>query len=233
MNRIRIGAGLLIAVVGTLWWSGALPAAGATLVVIAPYLLLLWAFAAAARTIIPRGGLAGPAVLAAAGGAWLLFRADVVNFDANVRQLAIAVVLIGVLVALTGGGRDRPHFGVQRFSSFLYGREFPVTGRAPSKISVLSVLFPARLDLSRTEHSDTEEIRVEIDVTVLAGRVDIVLPPMWVAETGRILSTGVRYNDELVHSALWTPKDGSTGPTRTAMINVIGLGGRVLLHFHR
>jgi len=231
VNRVRIGAGLLMAVIGTLWWAGAVPAAGVTVVAAAPYLLLLWAVVAAVGAMAPRRYLAGPVVLAAAGGIWLLLRAEVLNVDAAVRHIALLVVLAGVVVALTGHNRKPVHFGVRRFRSFLYGREFRVTGRAPSKISVLSVLFPATLDLLHTAHDSGEQIVVEIDVTVLAGQVEVVLPPTWSVAAGRILSSGVRYNDELIQKAPVTDAEVLEVSAPTAVINVTGLGGRVLLTF--
>lgn len=229
MNRVRVAVGLLIAIIGTAWSAGALSSVVAATVGVAPYLLLVWAAVAGVRVMAPRGSLTGPAVLAAAGGLWLIVRTDMLGSVPVPQVLAIFAILGGCVVALTGGGRESRHFGVRRFRSLLYPDDFNVTGRSPSKLTVLSVLSSTTLDLSGTDHEVSEKLVIEIDITEFASRVEIKLPETWTVLPGRILATGVRFEGEFNQQTPVGSVDDLEPATFTVVINLVGLRGRVVL----
>jgi hypothetical protein len=225
MARTRITTGLLIAVTGTAWWAGAINTAAGAVIAAAPFMLIIWALAAATRAMAPRGVLVGPAVLATSGAVWLIARGSVVGAEAVRQIIPLLLILGGFAVALSGGGREPQHFDVRRFRTILYPCEFILSGKTPRKISVLSFLFPATLDLSRVT-APVESV-VEVDVTTLAGRVVIVLPSTWAAVAGRIYASGVRFEGVLDTPVVVDDELMMAKPT--AIINVLGLAGSVFV----
>jgi hypothetical protein len=150
-----------------------------------------------------------------------------VGAEAARQIISLLLILGGFAVALSSGGRELRHFDVRRFRTILYPRDFPLSGKAPRKISVLSFLFPATLDLANA--TPPVQRVVEVDVTILAGRVIIVLPSTWAAVAGRIYASGVRFEGVL---DLDMPVDANDKPTTkrpTVIINVLGLAGSVFV----
>ncbi len=234
MSRIQIVAGLLATTIGTAWWAGALPAAWASIVRVAPYVLLVAAVMGVARSLAPPGVLIGPAVLVAAGIGWLLVRYEVVVGADLPAALPVALVVGGFFVALTGRNeRWRPN-AVCRYLALLWRREFRVKGTAPAKLAVVAVLAPIVIDLTAAEFPG-ERDAVEVDVSVFAGRVELRLPAGWKSAVGRIHSRGVQFDGHLdVATPVSAPPElaraGVDGPV--VLVNVLGLAGAVALRSH-
>jgi hypothetical protein len=234
MSRFRVAMGLLAVVVGTAWWSGALTAMVASVLDMAPFLLLALAVVGGIRAFTPRGVLVGPVVLAVIGVVWLALRFDLVD-DWGVRTLGAAMLICGgFMVALTGrrgesAGRSEP-MAVRRYRAFAWPRNPEPPKIAPWKLSAAAVLAP-KLTVNLTEAVFPEGFPViEIDVTVVASRIDLVLPDDWKVALGRAHTTAVGFDGEVdLEYPVRYPRDLANRGELWVLVNILGVAGFVSL----
>lgn len=228
MIRVKIAAGLVAVAIGTAWWAGALPAAGMALLTMAPYLLIGTAVVGGVRALAPRGTLIGPAVMLVAGIVWLLVRNKVVAGRDLDAALPVMLVLGGFYVALSDKGRRWKPDVVRRYVSFLWRRDVDIAGIAPAKLVVTALLGTVTVDLGQAAPPAPQVI--EIDLTVVGGRVVLELPIGWKVVPGRIHERGVHLDGTLDCTESVISADDVSDDARPAVvINVLGLLGAVAL----
>lgn len=231
MSRIRITAGLVAVLIGTAWWGRALPAVGESALIVAPYLLVVLAVIGAVRVMAPAGALAGPAVLLVVGAGWLALRHGLApGLDAPT-VLGAALILGGCAMALSDpGSRWRPGL-TRRHLTILWRRRLTIEGPAPARLGITAVLGDVIVELTRADFPGGVHA-LEIDVTVLGGRVEITLPPTWKVGPGRIVERALRLDGELDWVTPVLSPDGLSAELRAGLpvvVNVVGFLGAVAL----
>lgn len=244
MSRIRIATGLLAGVLGTALWAGELSALWNAVTSWTPFVLIALAVVGGFRAVAPRGVLAGPAMLLLAGGGWLLWRYGQVQRVDVSAVLAGVLVVGGFVVALGGEGRSSRPDTVRRCSALLLSpRPVELTGTAPAKVSARAVLASLVINLREVRPSGSFPV-MELDITVLGGRVEVVVPAGRSVQVGRIHARRVRFaeaggsqtrslriDDEVEMTIpLHDPaRQRSDGEDEKVLLNVLGLAGEVVL----
>jgi len=151
------------------------------------------------RLAVPRGSLAGPAVLVGVGGAGLALATHTIT----VRRLADAapavIIAVGVYAVLAKPTpAARVETGVRRYTAlFWVRRPIKPDGRAPAVIVVRAVFGNLTLDLSGLEEPRDQRESVVLDTTVLFGRVALVTGSAWRVKPGRLhLTRAVHFDDK-------------------------------------
>jgi len=228
VSRPRIAVGMLVAVLGTAWWAGALPELWASAVNAMPYMLLGLGVVGGLRVLAPWSALAGPILLLVVAVVWLLVRYEILDTGVFQAGLAGALVFGGFVLALTGRSGESESRIVRRYRSVLWPRKVKLTEMAPGKLSAVAVLAPLNVDLTSSEFPSSFRA-IEIDITVLAGHIDLVFPTDWSVVLGRIHGRGIHLDGKLdlvqpFHSPADLPSHG-----KWVIINIMGLTGGVTL----
>ncbi|MFE2427455.1 hypothetical protein ACFXJ5_11980 [Streptomyces sp. NPDC059373] len=202
--------------------------------IVVPALVVLGGVALVVRTAVPHGRLAGPLALACLGLAALLLRFSDSSYIVAVEQKSPTVLIAGgFIMALF---RRRPvasiDTGVRRFTSVAYphvNETFAEPNTTPRKVIVRALLGGSvRVDLARASYPFVDA-RMVVDVTVLGGQVELVVPEEWQVMAGRVdLTYGVRFEGRLSTAELapLLPRP-EEADRRTVVINVVGSGGSV------
>ncbi|WP_405571627.1 hypothetical protein OG317_20535 [Streptomyces sp. NBC_01167] len=230
MDRVRIAFGLLVVVIGTVWLLGggtALRSGGRRLLVVLPYALIAFGLLLVLRAALPRGLLTAPLALIAGGGLWAAYDLGYLGGTAGSRILPALVIAAGAVVALAGGeGRGHPGRGgdddpLRRYRSVLWPVRVTVAG-APElvKVGVGSYFGDARIDLAGAAFAGEA---LQVDVTVLFGRVELVLDSRCIVVKGNVESSPAVHFAEQVPVHVTPPTDTA----RHIVLNVLGVGGSV------
>ncbi|MFD3440795.1 hypothetical protein ACFWU3_25170 [Streptomyces sp. NPDC058685] len=237
MDRVRIAFGLLVVVIGTVWLLGggtALRSGGRRLLVVLPYALIAFGLLLVLRAALPRGLLTAPLALIAGGGLWAAYDLGYLGGAAGSRILPGLVIAAGAVVALAGGGgRGRPgragdDVPLRSYRSVLWPVRVKVAG-APElrKVGVGSYFGDARIDLAgaafASDPSGQTRHALQVDVTVLFGRVELLLDARCVVVKGNVESSPAVHFAEQVPVHVTPP----AGTARHIVLNVLGVGGSV------
>lgn len=196
MSRVRVAFGLLAVSLGTAWWAGALVMLVESTLAAAPVVLVIAAVVGAVRALAPPWALVGPAVLLLVGTGWLILRNDLLPLADPNAVFGVVLVVVGCAVALSERRpRWRPGL-VRRCIAVLGRRRLTITGDAPARLAVTAILGSVTVDL-REAGFPGGFTAVEVDLTVLAGRVDLLLSPRWRVGPGRIVERALHLEGTL------------------------------------
>lgn len=203
-------------------------AAGRILTADVPLALVVAGAWLALRAAVPRGALAGPLALFAAGGIGLASQHGLLRPPELQRAAPIVIVACGVIVAMSRSA-DPPEIytGVGRYHAVLVPMHRKIPGPTPRKLIVRALLGSIRLDLREATYP--KAYRLWVDVTVLMGRVELVLPEHWQVQAGRVdLARGVHFEGLLESAEIALPVEQHTEDGKSLVVlNVLGLGGAV------
>ena len=235
VSRTRVAVGLSGVAVGGAWAGGgtdALVSALHVAEVAVPAALTALGLWHMLRLAVPAGKLAAPFTLVVMGLGALAIALNLVTAPRVPHAGAVLLIMGGFVMALHRG-RPRPQglldTAVRRYTSILVRHvDTTLTGRAPAKLILRSVLFGSlRVDLTNTEFPSAE--RLTVDVSVLFGNVELAVPESWTVKAGRVeLTSGVRFDGDLSSADLapLLPVEGEWDD-KTVVLNVQGSGGAV------
>ncbi|MFD5402466.1 hypothetical protein [Streptomyces griseorubiginosus] len=246
MNRVRIGFGLLIVIVGTAWLSdgpAAVRSGGRWTLTALPYLLLGLGLFLLLRAAVPRGLLAAPVVLILTGVLWVVHDSGHLGGTAGKTWPGI-VILLGAAIALgaaPAAAHDRDEGPLRRYRSVIMPvRPELVESTGPlQKITAASYMGDVRLELSTVRFQADSTLNsfgfsaevLEIDVTVLFGRVTILLDHRCAVVKGNVAnSLAVHFADQVrvyATTDIYADDAVRTRTPRRILLNVIGVGGTV------
>ncbi len=242
MGRVRIAFGLLV-VVGTVWLLGggsAVRSGGRWALSVLPYALAVVGLLLILRAAVPKGLLVGPVVLVAGGGLWAAHDAGAFSDRTTDRIWPVVLIVLGAALSLgvrTESRRPQEEYPLRRYRSVLVPVDRRVvTSAVPLRSLVVSSYFGnAVIDLSGAEfmggRSPNDRLRVlQADVTVLFGRVELVVGPYCAVVKGNVEnSRAVHFADrvaEYPNEGEYMNQGGLRQPHRV-VLNVLGLGGSV------
>jgi hypothetical protein len=218
---VLVGAVTIAA--GAAWWAGGSDVlrsaiTGATKVV--PVLLLLVGLVAVMRVVAPPWALVGPVLVVLVGGLWLIIQKHSIS-EGDVRgALPVVLLLAGLAIAvpLPGSaiiGQSKIYDGTESVAAVIFGRRVQVL-QAPSHLTVRVLATTLRVDVSTAQPPALGD-QVEVDVFVLGGRLELLLPGSWRVMPGRLSShRGVQFDG----------RSDAVGPLEL-VLNVRGFGGSV------
>ncbi|MFA1546710.1 LiaF transmembrane domain-containing protein [Actinomadura chokoriensis] len=239
MTRTRVLLGLVAVAVGAALAAGgsdALRRGGEVLTEIAPFLLVAVGAIILLRSVLPRDRtVVGPALLVVAGLAWLAVNRDWFGSEA-MRPFASAVLVAGgVAVAMSSGRRDlNIDTGVRRCMAVVLPRVSRIA-QVPRKLIVRALAGDVVIDLSQARLPRQREI--EIDLALLYGHVEILVPDDWAVVHGRLeTARWIRLNGRLDPPYAYSPPPASDedepdwhGGRGGVVLNISGIGGSVVL----
>ncbi|MGC0338396.1 hypothetical protein [Streptomyces sp. SLBN-8D4] len=246
MGRLRIAFGLLVVIGGTVWLLGgasAVQSSGRWALSALPYVLAAMGVLLILRAAVPKGLLAGPIVLVAGGSLWAAYDAGAFEGQTADRIWPSVVIAVGVALSLgvrTDSGGHEDELPLRQYRSVLVPVDRRVvTSSVPlQNLTVGSFFGNAVIDLSGaqfTGDTTTADARlrvVQVDVTVLFGRVELVVGPYCAVVKGNVDGTrAVRFAEQVavyasVEDYLQMDHGGLRRPHRV-VLNVLGLGGTV------
>ncbi|WP_158694419.1 hypothetical protein [Streptomyces canus] len=236
---------MLVVIVGTVWLLGdaaALRSGGRWALSALPYVLAAAGLLLILRAAVPKGLLVGPVVLVAGGGLWAAYNAGVFEGRTADRIWPSVVIVLGIALSL--GVRTDPHIQeenhpLRRYRSVLVPVDRRVvTSSVPLQtVTVGSYFGNAVIDLSgarfdRVNGADDRRCVVRVDVTVLFGRVELVVGSSCAVVKGNVESTrAVRFAEQVpVFADVDEYRHSVSGGLRRPhhmVLNVLGLGGAV------
>lgn len=155
------------------------------------------------RLAVPRGSLAGPAVLIGVGGTGLALATHTITVRRLADAAPAAIIAVGVYAVLAKPTPiARVETGVRRYTAlFWVRRPIKPDGRAPAVIVVRALFGSLTLDLSGLEEPRNQNESLVLDATVLFGRVALVTGSAWRVEPGRLhLTRAVHFDDKHAES---------------------------------
>ncbi|NGO14765.1 hypothetical protein G5C60_46045, partial [Streptomyces sp. HC44] len=207
-----------------------------------PYALAVVGLLLILRAAVPKGLLAGPVILLAGGGLWAAYDAGAFDGSTADRVWPIVVIALGAALSLgvrTESPRREQEHPMRRYRSVLVPVDRRVvTSTVPlQNLTVGSYFGNAVVDLSGAEFmqlaSPDDRLRVlQADITVLFGRVELVVGPYCAVVKGNV------ENAPAVHFADRVPvypneraylNDGGARQPHRLVLNVLGLGGSVAI----
>ena len=230
MSRIRVGVGLVAVAAGTAWASGGIHSVAAIALRLAellPILLVLGGVSAILLLVVPRGALAGPAVLILVGLLGFAVERGLLP-KSFIHDLPAYIVMgTGVVIAMSRRQANSIEPAVLRHTAIFFSRQRCVSGIAPGKIIVRALFTLSSLDLSQAKFP-TAASRIWVDVTCLIGRVEIILPKGWEIQAGRIeLARQITFSGTLTSGNIASMDEDKDPDEPLVVINVLGWGGVV------
>jgi hypothetical protein len=232
VSRTRVGVGILAVAAGTAWALGgtaSLISFARSAVGLVPLALILAGAASILLVAVPRGTLTGPIVLISIGAIGIAVEHGLLRRSWSGHVLPLALIAAGVVVAMSRSEKPRIDTGVERHRAILFPAHPRVSGRARDKFIAHAILGLLRLDLTRADFPTGG--RLWIDVTVLLGRFEVVLPTGWEIVAGRIeLARGVSFAGRLDSARIASTTDQQDAEGGDLVVlNVQGWGGAVVV----
>ncbi|SNR35211.1 LiaF transmembrane domain-containing protein [Actinomadura mexicana] len=239
MTRTRVLLGLVAVATGAALAAGGSDALRRGVEVFAqtaPYLLLAAGAIILLKSVLPREQtVAGPAFLVVAGLTWLAVARDWFASE-TMRPFASAVLVVGgVAVAMSSGRRDLDiDTGVRRCMAIVMPRVSRFA-QAPRKLVVRALAGDVVIDLSEARLPRQQEM--EIDLALLYGYVQILIPEGWAVVRGRLeTARRIRLDGKLDPPYVYSPPPASDadgpdwhGGRGGVVLNISGIGGSVVL----
>lgn|GEM_PF-5578676 len=230
MSRVRVGVGLIAVAAGTAWAVGGIDSVATParrLAELLPLLLVLGGVLAVLLVIVPRGTLAGPALLVLVGLLSLAAEDGMLRKLYLVRIPAFILVGAGVIIAMSRSQKIQIDAGVKRFTAILFPAHPHVDGRVPLKIIARAIFGFLKLDMARADPSLRAD-RVWVDVTCILGRVEIILPKEWEVQAGRVaLARNITFEGSMESTNIALPEQEDQRDKNLVIINVLGWRGVV------
>ena len=231
MSRVRVGIGLVAVAAGTAWAVGGIDSVAAParrLAELLPLLLVLGGALAILLVVVPRGTLAGPALLVSIGLLGLAAEEGMLHKLYVDRIPALIIVGAGVIVAMSHSEKNKIDTGVRRFTAILFPAVRHVRGRAPLKITARAVFGFLKLDMAQADPLIRAD-QVKLDVSCIVGRIEIIVPKDWEVQAGRVdLARHIKFEGSLPATSS-APAGQDQGDKNLVVINVIGWLGFVVV----
>ena len=145
------------------------------------------------------------------------------------RTPALILVSAGVILAMSRSERIHVDTGVKRYTTFLFPAHRTLRGEAPAKIIARAVFGLLKVDMSHTTPSHQEDT-VWVDVTCIAGRIEIILPKEWEVQPGRVaLARRIRFEGALPGTDIGPAEQSGQRDQNLVVINVLGWLGFVVV----
>lgn len=187
-RRLRVLLGVTAIAAGTAWASGGLSAvraAGIQVLRILPFVIVGAGVLLLLMAAVPRGRLGGPLLLLVAGTVGLAVEFAPAPHGWSHMTPPAALILGGLVLSLSGrSGSAHADGPIQVWHSFLWPKRHVLRGNAPAKLILRCVLGEIALDLTEIAFPDEDELT--FDVTILGGRVQLLLPHNWHVQAGRV-----------------------------------------------
>jgi hypothetical protein len=232
VSRVRVGLGLVAVAAGTAWAVGGIGSVATSarrLAELLPLLLVLGGALAILLVVVPRGTLAGPVLLVSVGLLGLAAEDGMLRKLYLARIPALILVGAGVIVAMSRSEKIHVDTGVKRFTAFLFPAHRTLRGETPAKIIARAIFGLLKVDMSHTAPS-LQTDRVWVDVTCIAGRIEIILPKEWEVKPGRVaLARRIRFEGALPGTDIGPAEQGDQRDQNLVVINVLGWLGFVVV----
>jgi len=190
------------------------------------------------RAVVPHGAIAGPLVLIVGGSLALAAQLGWLTVGVWDAIGPTALVAGGVVIAMSRRSRPDPMAAiVTRHWSVFLPNKHAIRETAPHKLILRCVLGDLLLDLSDADYPGSAGM-VTVDVTVLAGWVELRVPHDWEVLAGRVdLTAGVRFVGDVNSESTEVDDDlgDSDEPEDTearrhrVVLNVQGWASRVIV----
>lgn len=241
LSRVRVALGLLSVAAGTAWTVGgihALVTVGAAVLKVAPALAIATGVLLVLQAVVPHAAIAGPLVLIVGGS--LALAAQLGWLSVGLWDAIGPTLLLvgGVVIAMSKRSRLDPMAAiVTRHWSVFLPNDHAIRETAPHKLIVRCLLGNFLLDLSGAGYPGSAG-KVTVDVTVLAGWVELRIPHDWKVLAGRVdLTAGVRFigDVDLEPTAVGDDFDDSSEPEddgvvlKCVVLNIQGWASRVIV----
>lgn len=232
MSRARVGVGILAVAAGIAWALGgvdSLVALARAAVGLVPLALVLVGLTAVLLMAVPRGTRAGPLVLILIGVIGIAVEHGLFRNSLSAHVAPLSLIAAGVVVAMSRSEKSRIDTGVERHHAILFPAHSHVSGRARDKHIVHAILGLLRLDLTQADFPIGGQLW--IDVTVLLGRFEVILPKGWEVVAGRIeLARAVSFAGRLDSAQITsTPEQQVASGGNLVVLNVQGWAGAVVV----
>jgi hypothetical protein len=198
-HRVRVVFGIIAVGVGAVWAGGGLGAlreAGMATLRILPVALVAIGLFLMLRAAIPHGRMVGPFLVLAIGVITVAIQWHGLSTALTRTAVPVALILVGLLVALLDrSGRSTPSSLVITATSVVFPRQLRIVNGAdtPSKVILRCVLGSIVVDLTETVYP-RQERPVTVDVTIVGGRVELIVPLDWHVRANRIeYGHGINY----------------------------------------
>lgn len=221
LSRVRVACGMAVLAVGVGLGAGgpsalrtaalALAQAMPTAIIIGGVLLLL-------RVIAPQRPIGGPLLVIAIGTVALAIQIGILRTNMLTKVLPAVLVAGGVLIGMSSQPSSEALPAIVKRLWVLPGhRLIEIEGRSPAKFIIRCLLGSLVLDLTRADEQLYEDFTV--DVTIIGGSVELVLPEGMVVQPGRL---ALAWRTKFCGTAATDVDDESV-----VTLNVQGLLGRV------
>jgi hypothetical protein len=192
-----------------------------------PAALVLLALASLCRLAVPRGAATGPLLLLLAGLAGLAAQRD---WGQGVDRRGLVPLLLaagGAAVAFVPTGPRPAYETVVHRRSIALPRNAVMTGRPPRRVGLTCVVGRLGLDLTNV---DVGKQPIEVYVTILGGRVEVVAPAGCPLLAGELASAhGTRFEGLLDEASPRAVGEQTRPPAPAVVVHVLGLFGTVVV----
>jgi hypothetical protein len=229
-RRLRVAIGLLAVAAGATWAAGGTAALrdGAVLFLrTLPFVIAGAAILLLARAAVPRGRLGGPLLLLICGAVGVAVQFDIgVTFSARL-MAPTALILGGLLLSLSVRfGPDDDNEQNWTRTSIIWPVHEYLRGRAPARLILRSFLGDVSVDLLEC-HYPMGENEVTIDITMIGGRLHLVVPLDWHLQPGRVeLAKGMKLEGWMTRTS---PLARNEDVERLVVLNLQGFRGTLRL----
>lgn len=178
---------MLAVAAGTAWALGGMASLATfarTAADLIPIVLVLTGVAAILLVAVPRGALAGPVVLIFIGVIGIEVEHGMLRRSLSAHVAQVILIAAGVVVAMSRSKKSLIDTGVERHHAILFPAHPRVSGRTRDKLIARAILGRLRLDLEKAKFPVRGPLW--IDVTVVLGRFEVILPEGWEVVAGRI-----------------------------------------------
>lgn len=221
LSRVRVVCGMVVLAVGIGLGAGgptALRTAALALERAVPAAIIFGGIVLLFRVIAPQRAIGGPLLVVAIGIVALAIQIGILRTNMLIKALPAVLVAGGVLIGMSSQPPSEAlPAAIKRLWVLPGQRHVEIEGRSPAKFIIRCVLGSLVLDLAKADEQLYEDFTV--DVTMIGGSVELVLPQGMVVRPGRL-------------ALAWRTKFSGTATMDTddepfVTLNVQGLLGRV------
>lgn len=188
LSRVRVVCGMVVLAVGIGLGAGgpsALRTAALALERAVPAAIIFGGIVLLFRVIAPQRAIGGPLLVVAIGMVALAIQIGILRTNMLIKALPAVLVAGGVLIGMSSQPPSEALPATVKRLWVLPGqRHIEIEGRSPAKFIIRCVLGSLVLDLAKADEQLYEDFTV--DVTMIGGSVELVLPQGMVVRPGRL-----------------------------------------------